>query len=100
MSLRIGARQARDLLQLEAGYVICREDAYKGLRARGMVEDSVTYERGGVEYKRDRPLPTVTRKGREALRAFVDKNGRLEIEFQQLFAEWVTVIRMDPKSDA
>jgi hypothetical protein len=103
VSVRIGDKQARLLLQLSAGYVIASaKDPYKALRAKGLVEDSTSYSRGDVEYERKNgvSLPRVTWEGKQALRRYVDRHGRLEIELQSPLADWTTVIRMNPKAVA
>jgi hypothetical protein len=96
----IGSKQATTLLQLSAGYVIATtKDPYKTLRLKGLVENTGTYERGGVVYEGGRVVPRITFDGRRALREYVDKNGRLELELQQPLADFVTVIRMDPVAE-
>lgn len=92
-SVRIGARQAERLLQLAAGYVTigAATDPYKTLRAKGLVEDR--------EGANGRMLPAVTQAGVASLRAFVERNGRLEVELLAPFAIHTTVLRLDPKED-
>lgn len=93
-------KQARLMLQLCAGYVqVSGKDPYAALRAKGWVEDSDSYSRGDVEYRRRNGavLPRLTRDGHDALRAYVENNGRLEIDMLTPLADFTTVIRMDPK---
>jgi hypothetical protein len=95
---RLGARQAERLFQLSCGFVICRSDPdpYKALRAKGYVEDTNRHWRGDVEYETERTGPRVTLTGMAALRAYVDRNGPLEIEITPLMAHYKQVLRMEP----
>lgn len=95
---RLGARQAERLFQLSCGYITCGSgsDPYKALRAKGYVEDSNRYWRGDIEYESERTSPRVTRDGMAALRAYVDRNGPLEIEVTPLMAHYKQILRMEP----
>lgn len=95
---KLGPRQAERLFQLSCGYVICRSDRdpYKALRAKGFVEDSNRYFRGNIEYESERTTPRVTLAGMTALRAYVDRNGPLEIEVTPVMAHYKQVLRMEP----
>lgn len=96
--LTLGSRQAERLFQLSCGYMICRSDPdpYKALRAKGFVEDSTRSISGEVEYESERTLPRVTQDGLAALRAYVDRNGPLEIEITPIMAHYKHVLRMEP----
>lgn len=97
---KLGPRQAERLFQLSCGYMICRSnpDPYKALRAKGFVEDSNRHMRGDVEYESERTGPRVTQDGMAALRAYVDRNGPLEIEVAPIMAHYKQVLRMEPQS--
>jgi hypothetical protein len=94
----LGARQAERLFQLSCGYMICRSDPdpYKALRAKGYVEDSTRRWRGDIEYETGQNGPRVTQEGMAALRAYVDRNGPLEIEVTPLMAHYKQILRMEP----
>jgi hypothetical protein len=99
---RISPKQAKTLLQLSAGYVIAADDPkeYRALRAKGLIEDSDHYWQGDVQFARKsgRVLPCVSWEGQIALREYVERNGRLEVEMTApLMADFKTVLRMDPK---
>jgi hypothetical protein len=102
MSAKLGPRQAERLFQLSCGYVICRDnpDPYKALRAKGYVEDSDRVWRGDIEYETQRVGPRVTTAGMVALRAYVDRNGPLEIRIAPVMAHYTQILRMEPSADA
>ena len=96
---RLGSKQAGLLFQLSCGYVrASADDPYKALRAKGYVHDSDEYERGSLTYRRKsgQKEPTVTRDGMDALRAYVDRHGPLEIELMPIGAHFTQVFRMTP----
>lgn len=97
---RLGARQAERLFQLSCGYVICRSnpDPYKALRAKGFVEDSNRHIRGDIEYEGSETGPRVTRAGMDALHAYVNRTGPLEIEMLTPLAHYKTILRMEPRA--
>jgi hypothetical protein len=95
---KLGPRQAERLFQLSCGYAICRTnpDPYGALRAKGYVEDSNRRWRGNVEYETEHTGPQVTQAGMVALRAYVDRNGPLEIEVAPVMAHYKEILRMEP----